>query len=112
MLPRRGRPPDLRPARGPRTWAATVAHTWSKKDGQTIGSKVYADPSENGRGSEVDWYKEGMPIAVLCQTHSRAVTNPSMGTTSTVWDKLDNNHWIPDLYTTLYDNPPADIPAC
>jgi hypothetical protein len=78
---------------------------------------VYQDPYETGRNSKIDAYEEGRALVVVCQErHGREVKDQTMGTLSSVWDKLREGVWVPDLYADLPKvtgaSPPLGIPVC
>ncbi len=56
---------------------------------------------------EVDMYKNGQTVNVVCQAHG----GPAYG--STIWDKTTENVWVPDAYVkTGVDGFHPDLPRC
>ncbi len=101
--------------KAPKVWYTTITNTWSETEKKYRGTLGYTNPRTSTRTGK--GYPEGATVAIVCQTRNgRPVTDPTTGTSSSVWDKLDDGGWISDLYTTLPksdgDTPPLGIPVC
>lgn len=97
------------------TWSA-IDNTWSERLHAYLGVFKYRNPDEPG-ATDKSFYTEDTVVHVVCQSrHRRLVEDETMKTSSTVWNKLQDGSWIPDLYTNLPkddgNSPPLGIPEC
>jgi eukaryotic-like serine/threonine-protein kinase len=92
-----------------KTWPAVVTNTFSKSKNVYLGTYSYRDPfhpDHAGKG-----YGEGDRVQIECQErHGRKVSDPSSGTSSSVWYRTTDGVYISDLYANL--TPPHGVPAC
>jgi hypothetical protein len=99
-----------------KVWRTTIVGTWSDKYQAHLGVFRFRSPDISGDTDKATYY-ENTEVAIVCQDrHRRLVTDPTSGRSSTIWNKLSDGYWIPDLYTDLPkvdgEAPPLGIPLC
>lgn len=99
-----------------KVWQAKIVGTWSQQYQQNLGVFRYRSPDIPGDTDKSSYHEETV-VSIVCQArHRRLVNDPTTGNSSAVWDKLNDEFWIPDLYTDLPkvagEAPPLGIPLC
>lgn len=101
------------PPQAPELWPGRIGNTWSKTRNAFVGTFAYAGPDTAQRVGA--GYPEGTQVKVTCFRKGRAITDPTLQTTSDVWYRLSDGNWISKLY--FVPDPASDkaadtIPRC
>ncbi|SCF03244.1 hypothetical protein GA0074695_2994 [Micromonospora viridifaciens] len=113
-------PGDASPTPSPSTPTRTASSpTWPAKIANTPRGTFgypgpFADPQHRKPAAS---FFEGDVLRIVCQEqHGRVIKDSTTNAQSTVWNKLDTNVWVSNLYTDLpageAGRPPLGIPNC
>lgn len=97
---------------------AKIADTWEVATNYYVGVKVYSDPTETGKGTEVAHHPEGAPVQVFCRLQEGRTIEDSpwrdRPTSTNTWYLISERkgHWVPDMYVELLEGSPEDLPDC